>query len=238
MIPQLDAVGRVYVAPLGTPVTWNAGVGYDSLGRMCTTILLGPNDQSVGGWRLDPLGRVVVDAQSANLVYNGGLPFNNQAPLNGTMARQTDVAPAANDSFVRGIRVSPTGGVCFTSAVPPGFTFLDEMSVGHILTVGINPGGTRVGYRKGEWGDFEPDNVPSLERLFTNLNNNRLVVQATGDWTTLVISNIHIERLIPHQVWDFGPPSSVTYDGVLTDFLWIVPGFDFVLGDEYEVNLS
>jgi hypothetical protein len=238
MLPQVDALGRVYVAPAGVPVTWNSGVGYDALGRMCTSIILGPNDQSVGAWRLDPLGRVVVDAPSANLVYNGGLPFNNQAPLNGTMARAIDQVPAASDPYVGGIRVQSTGGVHFTSAVPPGFTFLDEMSVGHVLTVGINPGGTRVGYRRNEWGAFLPDDVASLERLFTNLNNNRLVVQASGDWSTLNISNIRIERIVPPQVSNFGPPSNVIFDGVNTDFIWIVPGFDFVLGENYEVSLS
>jgi hypothetical protein len=238
MIPQVDPLGRVYVAPAGVPVYWNEGVGYDSLGRMCTSVLLGPNDQNVSGWRLDPLGRVVVDAPSANLVYVGGLPFNNQAPINGTMARVVDQVPTASDPYVRGIRVQPAGGVHFTTTPPPGRTFLDEMSVGHILTVGENPGGVRLGYRRGQWGLFLPDDVSSLQRLFSNLNNNRLVVQAAGDKSSISISNIHIERVVPHQVFDFGPPDSVIYDGVQTDFTWIVPGFDFVLGENYEVKLS
>jgi len=112
------------------------------------------------------------------------------------------------------------------------------MSVVHELTVGINPGGTRVGYRRNEWGDWQPDDIPSLRRLYTSLNNDRLVVQAEGDKSALVVSNIHIVRFSPFTVFDFGPPNSVIFDGVNTDFTWIVPGFDFVLGENYEVSLS
>ncbi len=231
MLPQVDPLGQVFVAASGVPVAWNAGVGYDTVGRMCTTAVVGANDQWVGGWRLDPLGRVVVAAQGGSLFYNGGLPFN----ADGSMASQTGVAPAADDPYVRGIRVGAVG-VYFVAATPPNF--LEEMSIGHNLLVGINPGGNRVGYRRSQWGAFTPDDVPSLQRLFSVLSNNRLVVQATGDKSALVVSNIHIERLVPHQIFNFGPPNSVIYDGVQTDFTWIVPGFDFVLGENYEVSLS
>jgi hypothetical protein len=75
MIPQVDPVGRIYTAPGGVPLYWNAGVGYDAAGRMCTTTVLGPNDQYLGGWRLDPVGRVVVaaslDSQIAALFAAG-----------------------------------------------------------------------------------------------------------------------------------------------------------------------
>ena len=117
-------------------------------------------------------------------------------------------------------------------------TFVEQMSVGHTLTVGENASGNRVGYRRGQWGDFQPDNVPNLQRVFSNLNNNRLVVQASGDQSALPIANIHIERLVPPQSFDFGPPSGVVFDGVNTEFVWIVSGFDFVLGEQYDVSLS
>jgi hypothetical protein len=133
-----------------------------------------------------------------------------------------------------GIPLTATGRVALATAE---LVFLDEMSVSHILTVGINPGGNRVGYRRGEWGDFQPNDVPSLSRLFTNLSNNRLVVQADGDMSTLVISNIHIHRISNGANFNFGAPSSVLFDGVVTDFTWIVP-FDFVLGEQYTVSLS
>jgi hypothetical protein len=233
MLPQVDALGRVFTAPAGVPVSWNAGLGYAANGALCTTQVLGPNDQYIGGWRLDPLGRVVVAALGGGpIFFNGGIPFN----ANGSLVGQPNVVPIATDPYVRGIRVG-AAGVYGVNAAPP-LDFLEEMSIGHELNVGINPAGTRVGYRRGEWGDFLPDDVASLQRLFTNLNNNRLVVQATGNKSTLVISNIHIERLSPLQVFDFGPPNSVIYDGVQTDFTWIVPGFDFVLGENYEVSLS
>lgn len=122
MLPQVDASGRVYAVANGVPVSWNSGVGYDSTGRMCTTTVLGATDQSVGGWRLDPLGRVVVAAQDASVVYNGGLPFNSD----GSLARQIDTVPAANDPYVGGIRVGPAGGVYFTTAAPP--VVLDSFS--------------------------------------------------------------------------------------------------------------
>ncbi len=115
MLPQVDPVGRIYTAPGGVPVYWNAGVGYDAAGRMCTTTVLGINDQSVGGWRLDPVGRVVVAAQGSPLFYNGGLPFN----ADGSMARQLDTVPAATDPYARGIRVGSAGGVYFSTAAPP-----------------------------------------------------------------------------------------------------------------------
>lgn len=118
MIPLVDNAGRVYVAPSGVPVTWNAGVGYDNTGRMCVSNTLSPTDVYLNGWRLDQDGRVVVAGQNLALVSNGGLPFNNVGTP-GAMARQVDVAPAVNDPYVGGIRVGTLGGVYFTSASPP-----------------------------------------------------------------------------------------------------------------------
>jgi len=115
-LPLTDALGRVYVTPLGTPVSWEAGVGYDASARMCTTVITDANDKYNGGWRMDAAGRVVVAAADMpNAVFNGGLPFY----LSGTMMRQTDVVPAADDPYVRGIRVGPTGGVYMTTAAIP-----------------------------------------------------------------------------------------------------------------------
>ena len=115
-LPLTDNLGRVYVTPLGTPVSWEVGVGYDASARMCTTVITDANDKYNGGWRMDAAGRVVVAAANMpNAVFNGGLPFYPS----GTMMRQTDVVPAADDPYVRGIRVGTLGGVYFTSASPP-----------------------------------------------------------------------------------------------------------------------
>ena len=62
MLPPTDGLGRVYITPLGTPVSWEAGVGYDASARMCTTIITDANDKYNGGWRMDAVGRVVVAA--------------------------------------------------------------------------------------------------------------------------------------------------------------------------------
>lgn len=114
-LPRTDADGRVNVAVDGTPASWNAGVGYTTLGAMCVTATPGAQDQYLNGMRISSTGLVVVAAQSGSLVYNAGLPFN---AADGTMARQVDIAPAGTDFFVAGVRVSPTGGVCFTTAAP------------------------------------------------------------------------------------------------------------------------
>lgn len=114
-LPLTDANGNINVAVDGVPVSWNGGIGYAANGAMCVTATLGANDQYQDGTRLSPTGLVVVAAQSGSLFYNAGLPFN---AADGSMARQTDIAPAAGDSFVSGVRVSPTGGVCFTTAAP------------------------------------------------------------------------------------------------------------------------
>ena len=115
-LPLTDNLGRVYIEALGTPVSWEAGVGYNASRQMCTTIFIDANDKYNGGWRMDAVGRVVVAAADMpNAVFNGGLPLYPS----GTMMRQTDVVPAADDPYVRGIRVGTLGGVYFTSASPP-----------------------------------------------------------------------------------------------------------------------
>jgi len=185
---------------------------------------------SSGGLLYDAADNLVVANGGVIAGYaTGGMPVNAA----GALCVAYGGIPV---SFVAGIPLDAAGRVCITA--PVVLNFVEEMSVAHELTVGQNPAGTRVGYRKNEWGDWQPDDVPSLQRLFTNLGNDRLVVQATGDKSALVISNIHIVRFAPFQEFDFGPPNSVVYDGVQTDFTWIVPGFDFVLGENYEVSLS
>lgn len=125
MLPQVDNLGRVFTAPGGTPAVWNSGVGYTLLGQVCTTQTLGANDQWVGGWRLDPVGRVVV-AAGAGVFFNGGLPFN----VNGALIGQPNVVPLATDPYVRGMRVG-TAGVYGVNAVPPVLTgFSDGFSEG------------------------------------------------------------------------------------------------------------
>lgn len=119
MLPQVDASGRIYAAPAGTPVTWNGGIGYTANGQMCITSVANGTDSHLNGWRLDLVGRVVVSAQVAARAFNAGLPFN-QTGLAGSMARQVDVAPAVGDPYVSGgIRVGPLGGAYMSTAIPP-----------------------------------------------------------------------------------------------------------------------
>jgi hypothetical protein len=114
MLPQVDPIGRVYTAPGGTPVSWNAGVGYTATGQICTTLTAGPNDTYNGAWRLDPLGRVVVVVLAPPTVFNGGLPFNSNGALDG----QPNATPIASDPYVRGMRVGPLGVYGTTAAIP------------------------------------------------------------------------------------------------------------------------
>lgn len=114
-LPLVDALGRVHVALNGTPVTWNQGLGYAANGALCYTNSLNATDVYQNGMRISATGLVVTAAQSGSLFYNAGLPFN---AADGTLARQVDVAPGADDPYVAGIRVGPLGGVYFTSAAP------------------------------------------------------------------------------------------------------------------------
>ena len=118
MLPQVDAQGRIYGVNLGTPVSWNAGIGYSAAGQVCGTTVQSASDTYLGGLRLDAVGRVVTGAQSGPLVYaHGGWPIN--ATTGSTAARQIDTVPAATDPYVAGVRIGPTGGLYVTSAVPP-----------------------------------------------------------------------------------------------------------------------
>jgi hypothetical protein len=187
VLPQVNAAGRVFVNHndfSGPPKFWNRGVGYDNEGRMMTTSTLTASDVYLGGLRLDVQGRLVVTGVTGQpQVSVRGCPVNNGVANAGALTISTAATPVATDPYVSGVRVKNAAPgselVYFIQSVPTGF--LAEMSVGHMLTVGINPQGNRVGYRRNEWGSFLPDDVPSLERLFTNLNNNRLVVQAKGE---------------------------------------------------------
>ena len=119
MLPQVDANGRIYAFPAGTPVAWNGGIGYTADGRMCITTTANATDSYLNGWRLDLVGRVVVSAQVAARAFNAGLPFNQTGTV-GSMARQVDVALAASDPYVSGgIRVGPLGGAYMSTAIPP-----------------------------------------------------------------------------------------------------------------------
>jgi hypothetical protein len=223
----------------------NAGVlRYDALGRVLTTTA-NPGPHFNGGTPI--LNGYLCITPGPPIYYNGGFGYGIRGRVGETQAILPAFdAPFQNDQgeilgttdppayYYAGLPLSAAGRLCLAPAVA---AILAEMSVGHILTVGINPGGNRVGYRRGEWGDFQPDDVPSLSRLFTNLSNNRLVVQADGDLSAMVLTNIHIHRISNGMDFDFGAPNSVLFDGVFTDFTWLVP-FDFVLGEQYEVSLS
>jgi hypothetical protein len=146
-LPQTDSQGRIYVASPGIPVTWNAGVGYTASGQMCISTTVGATDTYVNGWRLDATGVVIVAAQSGSIVSNGGLPFNNS---DGTMARQVDVVPSADDPYVNGIRVGALGGVYMTTAAVPVAGNAPVSIVRPELT-GINTLGSTLTCSQGTW---------------------------------------------------------------------------------------
>jgi hypothetical protein len=209
----------------GSPVYFNGGTPTDSLGRL-QVVTTGIN--ALGGMTYDNNDRLVVNNGGAIAAYVAGLPVDTVGKL--CVAYGGTIVGSAS-----GFPVDAAGRVCLVA--PVTLSFKDEMEVVHVLTVGINPAGTRVGYRRGEWGDFQPDDVPRLSRLYSNLNNNRLVVQGDGDLTDATVSGFHTTRLSTGASFNFGAPSSVLFDGVSTEFIWIVP-FDFVEGEQYEIHLS
>ena len=118
-LPLTDDEGRIYAVNNGTPVTFNAGIGYDAQGRMCYTNVPGGSDVWVGGKRVDPVGEVVCGngtPAARPYVFNAGLPFNKN---DGALIRQVDTNPAPTDPFVAGVRVGPLGGVYMTTDAIP-----------------------------------------------------------------------------------------------------------------------
>jgi hypothetical protein len=122
MLPQVDALGRVYTIFNGTPVSWMRGIGYDAQGRMCVITALPNPAFFVNGFTLDTLGRVfIVPTPGPTLAFVGGLPFNSGPPGAGGLVSQADQVPLASDAYVGGgIRVNPALGMHRTTAMPPG----------------------------------------------------------------------------------------------------------------------
>lgn len=115
MLPMVDQQGRIHAAPGQMPAFHSAGIGYTPSGQMCTWPTPNADDRFIAGLRVRNNGQVIVaDGVAGNrpYVFNGGLP---QSRLDGSLIRQTDVAPAQSDPYVRGIRVGPRGGVYFTT---------------------------------------------------------------------------------------------------------------------------
>jgi len=218
---RFDALGRILTTTANPGAHFNGGTPIVN-GYLCTTP--GPPAIYNGGFGYGARGRVC-ETQAILPAFDA--PFLNDL---GEVLGTTD-PPAYHYA---GLPLAASGRLCLA---PPVAVLVAEMAAGHTLIAGINPGGNRVGYRRGEWGSFQPDDVPSLSRLFTNLTNNRVVIQGDGDLTAVVISNLYIKRLSNGIEYNFGAPDNVTFDGVNTDFLWLEP-FDFVLGESYTVQLS
>lgn len=118
-LPIVDAQGRIYVTPEGTPVRWSAGLGYTADGRLCTTTTVSANDRTQSGLRRSNDGLLVVGdgvAAARPYFYNWGIPTDKQSSRAGVVIRQTDTVPAATDPYVGGVRIGPLGGVYTTTA--------------------------------------------------------------------------------------------------------------------------
>jgi len=106
----------------------------------------------------------------------------------------------------------------------------------HKLVAGTNPAGERVGYRRGFWGSFIPDDVPPLSRLYSRVSVNRLFMQWLGDWTVVSFTGMVIERILTGDVTTLGAPNLESYDGTFTEWRWNTP-YKFNDGEEYFVRV-
>lgn len=129
MLPLVDSQGRIHVSTL--PVVTNVrGIGYAVDGSMVVTPNLTPLDVWVGGWRLDPIGRVCYAPPGGPVVWNSALPFLIST---GQLVATVDTVPQPSDPYNASIRVSETSGAYFTTSSPvfvpvePGDILTDEL---------------------------------------------------------------------------------------------------------------
>ena len=135
------------------------------------------------------------------------------------------VGPAINDGLAAYFATTVV-------VVPPP----DLIGDSHTLTAGTNAALNRVGYRRGAWGDFQPADIPELNRFFTRTDVNRLVVEIDGDWTAYVFAGIEIERVSTSVIETFGSPNLESYNGTVTRWRWNVP-FKFTDGEDFIVKV-
>lgn len=112
-LPLTDDNGVVQTIANGTPVSWNAGLGYDANGLLCVTSTTAATDVWINGWRRDAQGRLVVSQSTPEgqpFIYNAGWPTDKNT---GAIITQQNV-PAPTDPRIAGVAVGPLGGVYMT----------------------------------------------------------------------------------------------------------------------------
>jgi hypothetical protein len=106
----------------------------------------------------------------------------------------------------------------------------------HDLIAGTSPNGEQVGYRRGDFGLYLPDDLPLMRRFTTRQSINRLVMEWIGDWTAESFTSVEIARLSTSVVETFGPPNLEAYDGIVTRWRWNVP-YKFADGETYRIRV-
>ena len=148
---------------------------------------------------------------------------------------------SANETFLNtitdmGLQVNGVNTSIDNLKIDSFATGPDLIGDNHTLTAGTNGALNRVGYRRGSWGDFQPDDIPALNRFFTRTDIDRLVIEMDGDWTAYVFAGIEIERVSTSVIETFGSPNLESYDGTVTRWRWDVP-FKFTDGEDYIVKV-
>lgn len=125
-LPITDDLGVVQ-SSANPPVAWNAGLGYDTNGKLCVTTVVSASDVYIGGKRRSLAGALVITNSTAGgqpWNYNAGWPMDKNT---GATIVQTGI-PASTDPRVAGIAIGPLGGVYMTTG--SGFTPLDLFANG------------------------------------------------------------------------------------------------------------
>ena len=118
MLPAAqDADGRTYVIvgapPAGTP--FMAGLALSNNGQLYVNVTPSAPFTFVNGFQVSQIGELIADV-------GGGAPYG---VFNGLMRSSLGVllgtfaAPDATDVFIGGSRVTSTGLLCCTTALPP-----------------------------------------------------------------------------------------------------------------------
>lgn len=114
-LPLVDANGIVQTVDGGTPVSWNAGLGYANDGRLCVISAVTASDSYSGGRRVASNGALVVSAAGATpYLYNAGWPADNST---GAVIVQSGT-PLSTDPRVAGVAVNENGIFVTEGAAP------------------------------------------------------------------------------------------------------------------------
>jgi hypothetical protein len=115
MLPgRRDAEGRLHITPdpILPTTTFQGGIAINPLGQVHT--VSGAPDHFVNGFGVSDKGALCIGDGGGIHAYLEGIPRT----LAGKVTTQTDVAPAATDPFLGGLRIGLLGGV-YVTTLPP-----------------------------------------------------------------------------------------------------------------------